>query len=64
MDIILAAFLLIGSVTGAQMGTQVAQKIKPEWLRFALAAIVLLVALRMLFGLGVQPDEIYTVTAL
>ncbi len=64
VDIILAAFLLIGSVTGAQMGTQVAQKIKPEWLRFALAAIVLLVALRMLFGLGVQPDEIYTVTAL
>lgn len=64
VDIILAAFLLIGSVTGAQMGTQVAQRIKPEWLRFALAAIVLLVALRMLFGLGVQPDEIYTVTAL
>lgn len=64
VDIILAAFLLIGSVTGAQMGTQVAQKLKPEWLRLILAAIVLLVALRMLFLLGVQPEEIYTVSQL
>ena len=30
--------------------------------RFVLAAIVLLVALRMALGLGWQPDEIYTVT--
>ncbi|MXP47296.1 TSUP family transporter [Altererythrobacter luteolus] len=64
VDIVLAAFLLLGSVTGAQIGTQVAQKVKPEWLRLALAVIVLLVALRMLFGLGVQPDEIYTVSPL
>ncbi len=64
VDIVLAAFLLIGSVTGAQMGTQIAQRVKPEWLRLALAITVLLVAMRMLFGLGVQPDEIYTVTRL
>ncbi|MGB3739982.1 MAG: sulfite exporter TauE/SafE family protein [Pontixanthobacter sp.] len=64
VDIVLAAFLLIGSVTGAQIGTQLAQKVKPEWLRLALAATVLLVAARMLFGLGVQPDEIYTVMPL
>ncbi len=64
VDIVLAAFLLIGSVTGAQVGTQLAQKVKPEWLRLALAATVLLVAARMLFGLGVRPDEIYTVMPL
>lgn len=64
VDIVLAAFLLIGSVTGAQLGTQIAQKVKPEWLRLILATIVLLVAMRMLFGLGVQPDEIYTVSEL
>ena len=46
------------------MGTQVALKIKPEILRFILAGIVLLVALRMLFGLFFQPDEIFTVTLL
>lgn len=64
VDIVLVSLLLIGSVTGAQMGTQVALKLKPEILRFILAAIVLMVALRMLFGLGVQPDEIFTVAPL
>ncbi len=64
VDIVLAAFLLIGSVTGAQMGTQIAQKVKPEWLRLILAVVVLLVAIIMLYGLTVQPDEIYTVTQL
>ncbi len=64
VDIVLAAFLLIGSVTGAQMGTQIAQKVKPEWLRLILAVVVLLVACIMLYGLTVQPDEIYTVTQL
>ena len=64
VDIVLAGLLLLGSVMGAQFGTQVAQKAKPEVLRLVLAAIVLLVALRMLFGLGVRPDEIYTVSPL
>lgn len=64
VDIVLAGLLLFGSVTGAQFGTLIAQKAKPEWLRLILAAIVLVVALRMFFGLGFQPDEIYTVTPL
>lgn len=64
VDIVLAGLLLLGSVSGAQIGSQLAQKAKPEALRLVLAAIVLLVALRMLFGLGVQPDEIYTVNPL
>ena len=45
-------------------GTQVAQKFKPEYLRLALAAIVLLIAARMFFGLFVRPEEIYTVVPL
>ena len=64
VDIVLAGLLLLGSVMGAQYGTQLAQKAKPEVLRLVLAGIVLLVALRMLFGLGYRPDEIYTVTPL
>lgn len=64
VDIVLAGLLLLGSVSGAQIGTQLAQKAKPEALRLVLAAIVLLVALRMLFGLGYRPDEIYTVSLL
>ena len=62
VDIVLAALLLIGSVSGAQVGAQLAQRIPAEKLRFVLAAIVLLVALRMALGLGWRPDEIYTVT--
>jgi uncharacterized membrane protein YfcA len=61
VDIVLAVLLLIGSVTGAQMGAQLAQKAKPVQLRLALAVIVLLVALRLAWGLGVRPDEIFTV---
>ena len=60
VDIVLAVLLLIGSVSGAQIGTQLAQKLPAERLRFVLAAIVLLIALRMLIGLAWQPDEIYT----
>jgi uncharacterized membrane protein YfcA len=64
VDIVLAALLLVGSVTGAQIGTRISTSVKPEILRLALAAIVLAVALRMAFGLGVRPDEIYTVVPL
>lgn len=64
VDIILAGLLLLGSVLGAQFGTQLALKARPEVLRLVLAVIVILVALRMLYGLGVQPDEIYTVDLL
>ena len=61
--IVLAVLLLIGSVSGAQIGAQLAQKLPAERLRFILAAIVLVIALRMALGLGWRPDEIYTVTA-
>ncbi len=64
VDIVLAAFLLIGSVSGAQIGAQLAQKIPAERLRFILAAVVLIVAARMALGLAWRPDEIYMVTPL
>ena len=61
VDIVLVFLLLIGSVTGAQLGSQIAVKAKPEYLRLILATVVLLVAFRMFLGLFYQPDEIYTV---
>ncbi len=61
VDIVLAVLLLIGSVSGAQIGAQWAQKVPAERLRLVLAAIVLVVALRMAMGLGWRPDEIYSV---
>jgi len=64
VDIVLASLLLIGSVTGAQVGAKFAQMASPVRLRLVLATIVLLVALRMALGLGYRPDEIYTVAPL
>ena len=64
VDIVLAVLLLIGSVTGAQIGARLAQKLRPDHLRLALALIVLAVAVRMALGLGWRPDEIYSVQPL
>ena len=58
---LLAVLLLVGSVAGAQVGARFASKVKPEYLRLALAVIVLLVAGRIALGLGWRPDEIYSV---
>lgn len=64
VDMVLVLFLLIGSVTGAQLGTQVAGRVRPEVLRMVLALLVLAIAFRMLFWLGVRPDEIFAVSPL
>lgn len=64
VDIVLAALLLLGSVAGAQLGARFAAKARPEHLRLALAAMVLVVAIRMLTGLAWRPDEIFTVELL
>jgi len=64
VDIVLAGLLLVGGVIGAQYGAVLATRLKPDLLRFALAAIILLVALRMLLGLTWRPDEIYSIVYL
>jgi uncharacterized membrane protein YfcA len=61
VDIVLAGLLLIGSVVGAQLGARFATKVKPEYLRLALAVMVLLVGLRILLGLVWRPEEIFAV---
>lgn len=64
VDMVLAVFLLLGSVSGAQIGAKLAQSTNPVRLRLVLAVIVLLVAFRMALGLGWRPDEIYSVAPL
>jgi uncharacterized membrane protein YfcA len=64
VDIVLAVLLLVGSVIGAQIGARFTRKVKPEWLRLALALIVLAVGLRMALGLGWRPGEIYSMQPL
>ena len=57
VDIVLALLLLLGGVTGAQLGVRAAQKLSPNRLRLALALIVLAVAIRLLVGLTLTPAE-------
>ena len=64
VDVVLAGLLLVGSVTGAQLGARFAQSVPPERLRLVLAILVLLVALRMFLGLTYRPEAIYTVVPL
>ncbi len=64
VDLVLAVLLLLGSVTGAQVGANVALQVRPERLRLALAAIVLIVALRMALELTYRPGALYTISPL
>jgi uncharacterized protein len=57
VDIVLALLLLLGGVTGAQLGVRAAQKLSADRLRLALAIIVLAVAVRLFIGLTLTPDE-------
>jgi hypothetical protein len=57
VDIVLALLLLVGGVTGAQVGVRAAQKLSPDRLRLALALIVLGVAVRLFIGLTWTPAE-------
>lgn len=61
VDVVLALLLLIGSATGAQLGSRFAMKLKPEYLRLMLALLVLAVAVRMAVGLTWRPGELYSV---
>ncbi len=61
VDIVLAALLLVGSVVGAQVGARLATKVKPDYLRLALALMVLGVGVRIFLGLVWRPDEIFSV---
>jgi len=61
VDIVLAGLLLVGGVVGAQYGALLTLRIKPDYLRLALAVIILLVGLRMLLGLAWRPDEIFSI---
>ena len=61
VDVVLATLLLIGGVIGAQYGALFTTRMKPDYLRLGLAAIILVVAFRMALGLAWHPDEIYSI---
>ena len=54
VDIVLALLLIVGGVIGAQFGAAAGGRLKGEQLRFLLAALVLLVCLRIGWDLVAQ----------
>ncbi|MDQ7031471.1 MAG: sulfite exporter TauE/SafE family protein [Desulfonauticus sp.] len=56
VDFVLAVLLLLGSTIGAQFGTRIGKNLKGDQLKIILASIVLLVMLKMLYGLLARPD--------
>jgi uncharacterized membrane protein YfcA len=61
VDIMLALVLIVGGVVGAQFGVRMASRLRGEELRLLLAILVLLVAVRLLYGLVATPGELYSV---
>lgn len=61
VDVVLAMLLIVGGVIGAQLGVIAGARLKGEQLRFLLAALVLLVCLRIGWELIVRPGEIYSI---
>jgi uncharacterized membrane protein YfcA len=55
VDFVLALLLLIGSTLGAQFGAKISRKLKGEQLKILLASLVLVVMVKMLIGLLLQP---------
>ncbi len=64
VDIVLGALLMVGGVIGAQFGSSAGTQLKAEQLRLLLAAIVLLVCVRLGWDLVVTPEEFYSIAHL
>ena len=60
VDIVLALFLLIGGVIGAQIGVRFSGKLRGEQLRILLGLIVLLVCARVAYGLVAEPADLFS----
>ena len=62
VDIVLAALLLIGSAIGAQWGVRWSHRIPTHVLRGCMAALLILMVLRLGYGLFITPEELFTLT--
>ena len=64
VDIVLALFLIVGGVVGAQLGASVGQRLRGDYLRAILALMVLVVGIKLGFELTLRPHELYSIDIL
>ncbi len=62
VDIVLAFFLIIGGVAGAQIGAVIGLRLKAEQLRILLALLVLAVAGKIALDLVLRPEDLFSLT--
>jgi uncharacterized protein len=62
VDIVLAFFLIIGGVVGAQVGAVIGLRLKAEQLRILLALVVLAVAGKIALDLVLPPVDMFSIT--
>ena len=64
VDIVLAFFLIVGGVIGTQFGVRAGERLRGEQLRLLLALLVLAVAVRLFFGLIIEPTDLFSIATL
>ena len=62
VDIVLAALMILGGVIGAQIGARLGTRFRAEYLRGALAFIVLMVCLKILLDLTLTPSDLFSLS--
>ena len=62
VDIVLASLMIFGGVIGAQIGARLGTKFRAEYLRGALAFIVLMVCLKIFLDLTLTPSELFSLS--
>ena len=62
VDIVLAALMILGGVIGAQIGARLGTRFRAEYLRGALAFIVLMVCLKIFLDLTLTPSELFSLS--
>ena len=61
VDIVLAFLMIIGGVIGAQIGARIGTTFKAEYLRGALAFLVLIVSLKIILDLTLTPSNLFSI---
>ncbi|MDO5529739.1 MAG: sulfite exporter TauE/SafE family protein [Paracoccus sp. (in: a-proteobacteria)] len=62
VDVMLAVLLIVGGVTGAQIGTHLGARLRAEQLRILLALLVLAVCAKLAMDLFLTPDDLFSLT--
>ena len=62
VDIVLSLILILASVPGAQLGAKLAFRLPAIGLRLGFALVIIAIVIKLIWGLVVYPNELFTVT--